>query len=244
MVKSPRPALLVISLAAAVAACGRANLEDGAIDGPGGSGADGSGADGSGADGAGANGTGANGTGANGSGGTGTGASGTGGTGAVGTGGGGQEPCPHFGTECSECISETCVGAWCSCYESPDCLGIFDCWSNCADQSCVLGCNAAFEGGISDALLVSNCAGSACSGVCDWGDDLEPCGECIFSSCSDAANACFSEPDCFLLFDCLTSCPPLNVVCQDGCYADFGGGAPTLQDLLDCSQSRCDPVCN
>jgi hypothetical protein len=57
-------------------------------------------------------------------------------------------------------------------------------------------------------------------------------------------NACLAEPECLMLFNCISGCPQLDLACQQACYDDHGAGVPTLQDLLMCSQSACDDVCN
>ena len=224
---------------------GQATSGAGADSGSGASANSGSGAQGSGA---GSSGTQTSGTGASGNASSGTDSSGVGGSSSDGSGptgaGGASQVCPSFGTACTDCLADACPDTWCSCYENMECLALFQCSGDCGgDQACQQACLTAHEGGISDALLVSDCAGSTCDGACEWGNDVPPCTECIYDSCEDQMNACLAQPACLLLFNCLTDCGPVNLTCQEQCYDDFGDGTALLQEVLECSIAECDQAC-
>lgn len=192
--------------------------------------------------------------------GAGTGSTGTGGwTGSTGTGGwtgstgtstgtgaggqGGGEVCPAYGEPCTECLSQACPDVWCGCYENQECLDLFTCTGACSTEQCSQDCLPAHQGGISDALLVSNCAGTICNAACGWGDDFDPCTVCILESCEAEMNACMAHPECMALYQCLQGCASIDLACQQDCYADHGGGVPTLQTMLECATDKCQPDC-
>jgi hypothetical protein len=167
----------------------------------------------------------------------------TSGSGTSGAGGGGPV-CPSFGDECTTCLSRTCSATYCNCYENAECFALFDCTGSCGgDSTCEEGCLAAHQDGISDAILLSDCAGTTCNSSCGWGDDVDPCTECILSDCEQPMNACVADPECLVLFNCLSSCGPVDLTCQQSCYDAHGAGVPTLQALLECSVVECDGSC-
>jgi hypothetical protein len=97
--------------------------------------------------------------------------------------------------------------------------------------------------GVSAAVLLNSCASSVCPGCQQGWEPLDPCTECIFTSCDDAMNACYALPACIGLWTCLGECSPLNLSCQQGCYNSYGAGVSTLQTALECTESQC-PSCN
>lgn len=152
--------------------------------------------------------------------------------------------CPSLGDFCTDCISVGCPDVWCQCAGNPDCLGLFGCTGQCmGDPNCEQSCLTLHENGISDALLVSGCAGTTCNGDCQFGEPVTPCEECLLTDCAAEMNACLAQPSCSNLWACLNGCPPLNVTCQQQCYQDFGAGTPALQTVLDCVGQQCSGVC-
>lgn len=229
-----------------MSACGRGGLAElEGFDGFGGSGAKAGG--GAGAGGAGAGGVGGGGAGAGGVGGSGPGGSGPGGSGPGGSGGSGGSTmiCPDFGDPCTSCAAVSCPEIWCGCSENPECGSLFSCFAMCGgDPDCQGGCLAMHEDGISDVLLVGGCAGTTCDAVCSFGNpNFGPCQECIFTSCQPEWNACLSEPDCLELWQCFQACEPLDLTCQQACYATFPDGVQLLEDALMCSNASCSSVC-
>src|SRR5262249_33706170 len=149
-----------------------------------------------------------------------------------------------FGDPCTGCMSQNCPATYCGCYENQDCLALYQCSTNCgSDQNCRQGCLAEFPGGISDAVLLSDCAATTCTMSCGWGDPVEPCTKCILQDCEDEMNTCLADPECLTLYNCLTSCAPIDLACQQGCYADHGSAVPKLQAVLECSAAHCASDC-
>src|SRR5262249_36336312 len=142
--------------------------------------------------------------------GTGTGGVSTGSsTGTTTNGAGGGPFCPSFGDPCTGCMSQACPTVFCGCAENPECLALISCVTACGGtQDCLQTCMTAHPDGISDVILLSDCAGTTCDSACGWGQAIDPCQKCIFNDCQDQANACFATPECGLLFQCLTSCAP------------------------------------
>ena len=192
-------------------------------------------------------GSGASGAGAAGAGGSsssGTGASGAGGS--TSSGGGAPPVCPPYFDECTQCASESCPEIWCGCYDNPECLDLFQCFGGCNDDpDCEQQCLAAHQGGISAVALVSGCAGTTCSGVCEWGNgEFTPCQECIYQDCADAMNACVALPACVSLWSCFDACAPYDLSCQQQCYLDYPDGVSTLETTLQCIVDLCEQPCN
>ena len=268
-------AFLFVSFVVLAGGCGaRPDLLDGygGGDGDGGDGGDGSGASGAGtgtgATGAGAagagTGTGASGgggstgTGASGGGGsTGTGASGGGGSTGTGASGGGTTTgtgtatviCNDFGDPCTECVAVECPERWCDCVGNSSCLGLLQCAGDCSgnDPGCTQVCYTQFESGISDAALITDCAGSLCPAQCpgNGGSTLDDCTECILQDCETEINDCLAAPECLQLYDCLTNqCGPLDLMCQDACYDTYDAGISKLQTMLTCAGNECPNACN
>jgi hypothetical protein len=160
------------------------------------------------------------------------------------TGVGGGPVCPPFGDACTNCASQACPATYCNCYDNPECFALFQCTGSCGGgPDCQQMCLQAHPNGISDALLLGDCAGTTCGASCGWGQPATPCEKCILSDCESEMNACLSVPSCFQLWQCLNDCPPLSVVCQQGCYQANGDGTMLLQALLDCATMTCAPSC-
>jgi hypothetical protein len=159
--------------------------------------------------------------------------------------GGSSMICMSFGDPCTDCASINCPETWCGCVNNQACLDIFQCFGACMmDPMCEQGCLQMHSAGISAAVLVSGCAGTTCSMVCDWGNPgFDPCQECIYTDCSMEMNACLSNPDCGALYQCLTGCSPIDLTCQQQCYLDYPGGVQLLEDALMCIASQCQSEC-
>ena len=152
--------------------------------------------------------------------------------------------CPGYGDNCTNCISASCSQVWCDCRNNAECVALYACWNNCGtSQTCINNCMMQHSTGVSQALLVDNCAGTTCHGSCNWGQPIPPCTQCIYSDCTQQMNACFADPQCIPLLDCLDACPPNSVVCAQGCYNQHGAGAMALQPVIDCSSQKCQPQC-
>jgi hypothetical protein len=189
-------------------------------------------------------------SGPSGQGGFGTGASGPSGQGGadvVGPGpsgaGGASQVCDSFGDDCTTCIASECSDLWCECSFDDDCLPFLQCSGNCETQECVSDCQEDFAPGVSLAYLVIDCAERRCEDECPGAAEIPPCTECLLEDCDDEMNACFGEPDCWSLYECLIECAPIDLECNDACYDTYPNGIGPLQDVLECAEDECDQVC-
>jgi hypothetical protein len=125
-------------------------------------------------------------------------------------------------------------------------MPLFACWQGCSasDQACIQACMALHENGVSAALLVSDCAAGACNGSCNFGQEVPPCTECIYTDCAAVMNTCFVDAECIPLLDCLNACPPMSIQCQQQCYSAHGTGVDPLQAVIDCADVACGNLCN
>ncbi len=238
--------VLVVCGWGASSGCGR-SVELFATGGAGGTGASGTQASGTQSSGTQSSGTQSSGTQSSGTQSSGTQSSGTlsSGTGLDASAATGITTCPGYGDMCTECAAASCPDVWCGCRNDPECIALFGCWNQCTsgDQGCIQMCMTAHQAGVSAALLVSDCAGTTCSGSCQGGQPQKPCTVCLLDNCSTAMNACFADAECLPLFQCLSACPKQSLACQQGCYAAHGAGVPTLQSVLDCSNAQCAMIC-
>jgi hypothetical protein len=125
-----------------------------------------------------------------------------------------------------------------------DCIPLIECTNACkADEACKQGCLTAHPSGISQAVLLGDCASTTCNAACpNSGPPLSMCTKCEVTSCAAETDACLAAPECQALYKCIAGCPQLDLMCQQQCYADHGAGIPTLQPLLMCTKNSC-PAC-
>ena len=172
----------------------------------------------------------------------GTGGAGAGATGSTGSGGG--MICPGFGDPCTSCLSAACPAIFCSCSNNADCLALSACLNNCGGASdCAQACQTAHENGIADLYALSGCAGASCPSECPGNDPLDPCIECVLDTCPMALSACLADAECVALYHCLGGCGEVDLVCQQGCYAQHGAGTVKLTALLQCEKAPCGSAC-
>ena len=188
-------------------------------------------------------GAGSTGSGAGSTGSTGSGAGSTGSTGSGSTGSG--MTCPA-GDGCTQCIATNCAGIWCGCANNPECFALYDCVGDCGnDPDCAQACYTTHSAGLSDAVLVADCAATACDGICQWGGDpLDPCSKCLYTGCAAEMNACVGDADCIAVWECMQTCGPAQLSCHQACYNAHPGGVVPLENLLGCSNDQCPNTCN
>lgn len=180
---------------------------------------------------------------------TGTGGAGTiGGASAQGgsTSTGTVEICGSFG-QCQGCVANACPDVWCSCVGNPECSALFECVVPCnGEDACVQGCMSQYPNGISDVVLVNDCASTTCTDSCPnaGADPLTPCQTCLYDSCPDAMNGCLSQSECLTLLGCIQACGPNDLSCHNDCYNAHPDGIDPLELVLDCSTMSCPDTCN
>jgi hypothetical protein len=180
-------------------------------------------------------------TGGDGTGGQSTGGQGNGGQSTGGQGGGGT--CFALGDACTECELANCPTEYCDCFQNDACVSLAQCAITCipGDLDCYQPCWTASPNGISDAALLTHCAGTVCAASCPGFAPLDPCQQCLYSSCDAEMNACMSNPDCTALLLCLDACTAPG--CENQCYNAHPGGLADAGPVGTCLQSSCAAPC-
>lgn len=80
--------------------------------------------------------------------------------------------CPQAGDPlmpCGECLYTSCDSEMNACLSTPDCTGLWTCFSNCGqfDLTCQQGCYDTYPGGAQPLEDVFNCAQAECEMVCN-----------------------------------------------------------------------------
>jgi hypothetical protein len=181
-----------------------------------------------------------------GSGGAGNAAGGAGGS-TSSTGDGGSGPmCVDFGDACTACERQACEDTFCECYGNTDCGLYAACTFECeaGDYECYQVCNTQHPAGITDAVLLNDCAADACPTECEGYPliALTDCERCTYESCESQMNTCLANPDCTDLVFCLQDCG-VDMACQNGCYAEFPGGISDATPVGTCAQTNCQSAC-
>ena len=164
---------------------------------------------------------------------------------STGTGGAGGAGCKGLGDACSDCAATSCNAAYCTCYANPACGALVACAQNCAagDAQCGQACLTANQAGISDALLLGDCANTSCTGSCTGTTKLTPCEACAFTNCPTQMNKCLANEECNQLIQCVQACDPGDSICAGGCALQFGGGTNDAQDVQACVDGACAAQC-
>jgi hypothetical protein len=192
--------------------------------------------------------SGGNGFGGSGFGGGGFGGSGYGGNnfgGSPGTGGGGT------GDACDACMNSACASQWAACDSNAACTALLNCLEQCQDETCYEGCYTNNQAGAPLLDAVDMCIEQQCGQQCGGGGGAgggaggggsgDPCESCIMTSCAAQENACYSDPACGALLDCLGNCQ--DQTCDDQCFSQHQAGAPKLDALDACIEQSCAAQC-
>ena len=112
------------------------------------------------------------------------------------------------------------------------------------DAACLQACNTANPNGITDAVLLNDCAATSCASECaDFAlYQLTPCQTCLYESCEEAMNTCLAIPDCASLLFCLDECAG-DAVCENGCYATYPAGIDPAVPVGTCATTTCGAAC-
>ena len=112
------------------------------------------------------------------------------------------------------------------------------------DDSCVAACNGKFCG--EDDGCGTKC--TACETVgenCDedtWEcADADPCSACVAASCGTEYNACISNVECVLIYQCVGACA--DDACRLACYTDHADGQADYDTVSDCAMTNCPDEC-
>ena len=115
-------------------------------------------------------------------------------------------------------------------------------WSGAIDEpspeGCVPQCGGAECG-------PDGCGGScgSCSGgdVCDAGQCVSECTQCMETECAWEVSACDSNWECPALMQCLSGCGSDS--CMETCLYSYYDGADALLNLLECMDEDCSWEC-
>ncbi|MCA9624231.1 MAG: hypothetical protein KC731_34640, partial [Myxococcales bacterium] len=144
------------------------------------------------------------------------------------------------------CELAACEARYCECYGNVDCGLYASCALECMpnDADCLQACNTAHPDGITDAVLLNDCAAKSCPTECAAFPlyDLTPCQICLYESCEPAMNACLAIPDCAALLFCLADCMG-DGTCETGCYGTYPGGFDAVVPVGTCSMQSCTAEC-
>ena len=94
---------------------------------------------------------------------------------------------------------------------------------------------------MSQGALAQHCAAQQCATECPSAQLLDACETCLFTNCDTAMNACFANPDCVGLYECLQACT--NSGCETGCYTQWPNGVATATAVYDCATASCPNDC-
>lgn len=155
--------------------------------------------------------------------------------------------CVDFGDACTACERTACEASFCECYGNVDCGLYADCTFACADWDweCYQACNTAHPNGISDAVLLNDCAADSCEAECAGYPliELTPCQQCTYESCETQMNSCLANPACTELVFCINDCFG-DTSCQESCYATHPGGVTDMGPVGQCAINSCAAECS
>ncbi len=159
-------------------------------------------------------------------------------------GGGGTSGCQGLGDACSDCSYQNCQQLYCACYVDADCSALGFCMSLCSinDQACAQNCWTSYEDGISQGAIALHCAAQYCATECPGANLLDACDQCMFTNCDTAMNACFANPDCVGLYQCVQACS--TTACETSCYTQWPNGTADVTAAYSCSTTHCSGPCS
>jgi hypothetical protein len=160
---------------------------------------------------------------------------------------GGGPVCVDFGDACSACELSVCEQRFCDCYGNADCGLYASCTFECElwDYDCYQACNTKHPEGITDAVLLNDCAYDACASECSDYPliELTACERCTYDKCEAQMNTCLANPVCTDLVLCVQACGA-DTECQNACSATFPTGLGDATPVASCAQSQCSSSCD
>jgi hypothetical protein len=156
---------------------------------------------------------------------------------------GGAAGCAGLGDACSDCAAAQCNELYCTCYDNASCGALVACAQGCAagDTDCAQSCLSNNQSGISDALLLGNCAATSCAQACPAATTLGACEACAFENCPSQMNTCLADAECTALIQCVQECNG-DDLCNYGCVLDHGDGQQAAEAVQSCVAQPC-PSC-
>jgi hypothetical protein len=165
------------------------------------------------------------------------------------TSAGGGNACVDLGDGCTQCELERCNESYCDCYESAECGLLATCTFACGDLACVQDCYEQHPQGISDAVLLFDCAAGQCPASSECEAYIYPgyvpltgCQTCLYDKCPSQMNLCVANEACPPLLLCLEPCGA-NTTCQEECYAMHPEGENDANAVGICLLANCSTPC-
>jgi hypothetical protein len=165
---------------------------------------------------------------------------------ATSTGQGGAPMCDGLGDPCSGCMAASCPGEACRCWDSPDCMGLYDCYETACggnvDVMCAKLCMSLNEAGVSLGVLFGDCASTTCASNCGQtpGDPLTACQRCLYQKCAPQMNDCLADNECYDYLVCTDACT--STACILSCGRNFPSEAARIDAIRMCAAANC-PTC-
>ncbi len=146
---------------------------------------------------------------------------------------------------CFKCEDEHCCETYAACKSDPECDALVTCIQACPDatyDACKADCEAAHPAGVAGFGARLGCLMVLCVEPCA-GVPPTPCAECVNTRCGDEFITCWSNPECYHLFDCTTPCSPDDQPCFDACFAAHPAGVQDFNNYALCSTQACSAEC-
>ncbi len=161
------------------------------------------------------------------------------------SGAGGGGTCQSLGDPCSDCTFANCNGLYCTCFSDQDCAALVGCFNACpaADLACQQTCMTAHPDNISLSFILGSCSATSCAAECPGTQVLDPCTNCLFTSCDDAMNNCIADPECSAILQCAQSCAASDSACVIACGMQHPSGQSGAFAVQACANQSCSAEC-
>jgi hypothetical protein len=72
---------------------------------------------------------------------------------------------------------------------------------------------------------------------------LDPCNQCLFTSCAAVMNACVADPACTAYFKCDGACGA-DAACSNACKSTYASGLMHASEVSACAVVSCSSTCH
>lgn len=142
---------------------------------------------------------------------------------------------------CDKCLYGECCESMDAITKPGPTKDLADCWYNCNDYACEVGCYEKYPDGIPAFGGWSACVGVKCAGTGTCPAPGGSCGKCMYQKCGEELANCTTNSECYLARECVGSCsaPECVSTCRDA--------HPSTLSLFDalaiCLQVNCTSAC-
>lgn len=148
---------------------------------------------------------------------------------------------------CYKCTMERCCQTWLECGSDLDCQAAMDCHDDCVQDpnydACLYQCLRLNKVGL--ALYAQNlfCVEYYCTGASCVYQRPPPCLNCRNAKCTAQVAICYSNPDCYLIQQCVIAAKCKTPECYASCVALHPNGDAQFLELGDCLEKNCTGSC-